>query len=307
MHALHGADPVQPLFLNCSYSVFFSAVIPMYVYTFGNVLPNTGGTVSVQIYYLVLWSVGMLVPYTIGLLVRRHKEVASEACLNWIIKPVLLLAFILFITLGLYINMYMFSVLNNAALMVGGIIPFLGFMIGGAVALICKLGKAAAKSIAIEAAIMNCIMAMVGIRFTLPQPDADLASAGAMWVLFITPIPFLLMFIFHRIKRKIMSYFEKRKMEKEQRSTMLQSFAAITHNALQLGGFSNATNNATSDNLASNPIADNSQSYDMLLLKSTSQYSTPSQLIIANTNVQTPGDRSHDRLLIDTGSEQHLG
>lgn len=213
-----------------------AGMVPLYVYTLGQVFINGAGLVIESMYYLLLWLLILLIPFIIGMAVRRRQQTISDALLNWLIKPILLLAFILFITLGLYINMYVLTVLDNAALVTGGLIPFIGFGIGGGIMLLLKQGKQAAKTLAIEAAIMNSIVVIVSLRFTLPQPDADLASASAMWVLFLTPAPFVLMFLFHRIKKKIMFNFNKKDIENEKNVTLKNSFAAITKNALQIGG-----------------------------------------------------------------------
>ena len=199
-------------------------------------MPNQTGAVTKNTYLLVLWVLVLTVPYICGVMLRKRNESLSHAFLNWLIKPLLLLSFILFMTLGLYINMYIFRVLSNRALITGGILPFVGFTVGAFLSAVTRNEKKVVKTVAIEATIVNSLAAIIAIRFTLPSPDSDLASAAVMWVLFITPSPFFLLFIFHKIKRKVMSYFEKKELEKEKQETILQSFANITQNAIQLGG-----------------------------------------------------------------------
>lgn len=247
----------------------------------GHLLPNNAGNVVKEIYYLGLWNIALLVPYIAGMLLKRRKETVSEAFLNWMMKPLLLLAFILFVTLGLYINMYMFSVLDKAALLAGGAIPFIGFLVGGAATLLAKQGRAAAKTTAIETAVTNCIAVIIAIRFTLPQPEADMASAGVMWVFFFTPVPFLLMFVIQKARGILMSYFDKKELEKEQQETILQSFAAITHNALQIGGI-NRENNNINDVVYSvdNDTGENCER--AMLLRRLSRHSDPSHVIANN-------------------------
>ena len=288
-----------------------TGAVPLYVFTIGQHIPNGAGFVVNTLYYLVFWLLGLLLPFSAGLLIRRFKQSISDAFLNWLIKPLLLLAFILFITLGLYINMYMFGVLPTNALAAGALIPFIGFGLGGALMLIFRQGKPAAKTLAIEAAIMNSVVVIVALRFTLPQPDADLASAAAMWVLFFTPVPFILMFIFHRIKRKIMSHFEKKEFEKEQAQTMLTSFAAITQNAMQMGGISTQDfqqmHASSSSGSANNPTLGNGDRKKLLLTPPASTQEDPSSVIINNCSyIENPdadmemqqNDSSHNPLIL---------
>ena len=128
------------------------------------------------------------------------------------------------------------SVLDKVTLIIAGTIPTLGFCVGGGLTLAVRQGKPAAKSVAIEAAIINCLGVVAAVKYTMRQPDSDLAVAGVLAVLFSTPIPFIGMLIFHKIKKKVIAYLENRKFEREQQETILKSFAVITQNALQISG-----------------------------------------------------------------------
>ena len=191
---------------------------------------------EVQTHFLVLCLALLLIPYVLGVVVRHIKPSISEAILNWLIKPLLLLFMILFVTLGLYINIYAMGVLDKITLTIAGLVPSLGFCIGGGLTLATRQGKPSAKSVGIEAAIMNCLAVIAVIKYTMPQPDADMACASAIAVLFFTPLPFIGMLIFHKIKKKILTYFENRRFEKEQQEVITKSFALITQNALQISG-----------------------------------------------------------------------
>lgn len=191
---------------------------------------------AVPTHFMVVCLALLLIPYTLGVILRQIKPAASEAIINWLIKPLLLLFLILFITLGLYINIYAMGVLDKVTLAMAGMVPSLGFCIGGGLTLVTRQGKPSAKSVGIEAAIMNCLAVVAAAKYTMKQPDSDLACAGAIAVLFFTPLPFTGMLIFHKIKKKIMNHFENRRYEKEHMETISKSFGAITQNALRLSG-----------------------------------------------------------------------
>lgn len=223
------------------------------MYTLGQFLPNGVGEVEVPTHFLVLCFALLLVPYIVGVILRHVKSSISEAILNWLIKPLLLLFMILFVTLGLYINIYAMGVLDKVTLAVAGMVPSLGFCIGGGLTLATRQGKPSAKSVGIEAAIMNCLAIVAVIKYTMPQPDADMAAASAIAVLFFTPLPFFGMLIFHKIKKKILTYFENRRFEKEQQEVITKSFALITQNALQISGMTpSQVNMRRSEEIANN-------------------------------------------------------
>ncbi|XP_067937601.1 sodium/bile acid cotransporter 5-like [Watersipora subatra] len=210
--------------------------LPLWLYTFGKFLRNGVGESAVATHYMVLCLGLLILPYLLGVAMRHLKPDGAEAILNWLIKPLLLLFMILFVTLGLYINFYAMKQPDKMTLAMAGMVPNLGFIIGGGLTLVTRQGKASAKSVAIEAAIFNCLAVIAIAKIIMPQPDADLACAGAIAVLIFTPLPFIAMLVFHKIKKKIMNYFENRKFEKEQQETITKSFALITQNALQISG-----------------------------------------------------------------------
>jgi len=213
-----------------------AGAVPLWIYSLGHMLENGIGVVAIPTHYMVMCLAILIIPYLLGVTTRHFKSSVSEAILNWLIKPLLLLFMILFITLGVYINIYAMSVLDKTTLAMAGLMPSLGFCIGGGFTLIVRQGKASAKSVAIEAAIMNCLAVIAAAKLTMGQPDSDMACAGAIAILFFTPVPFIGMLIFHKVKKKIMYYFENRRFEKEHHETILKSFGAITQNALQMSG-----------------------------------------------------------------------
>ncbi|KAF6031526.1 hypothetical protein EB796_010158 [Bugula neritina] len=102
--------------------------------------------------------------------------------------------------------------------------------------IVCREKKESTKTLAINSSIFNSIVVLVALRFTLQQPDADLASAAALAVLYFTPVPFVLMFIIERCRKILLSHFDRTNMEKEQKRAMLKSFSTITQNAFHMGG-----------------------------------------------------------------------
>lgn len=210
--------------------------VPLWLYSLGQFLHNGVGELEVPTHYMIICLGLLIIPYILGIIVKHFKPSVSDAILNWLIKPLLLLFMILFITLGLYINIYAMDTLDKITLIMAGLIPCIGFSVGGGLTLITKQGKASAKSVATEAAIMNCLAVVAACKLTMRQPDSDMACAGAIAILVFTPLPFIGMLIFHKIKRKILKYFQNRKFEKEQQETISKSFAHITLNALQISG-----------------------------------------------------------------------
>ena len=67
------------------------------------------------------------------------------------------------------------------------------------------------KSIALESSSFNCLIVLAALRFSLPQPDADLASSIPMWVMFTMPGLYICLAILQKVKSWIDNFIESRR------------------------------------------------------------------------------------------------
>lgn len=141
----------------------------------------------IPIYNFEIWLASIFFAYATGLVINRFRPVVADAILTWIIKPFLLLASILYITLGVYINMYVFEEIDRFEVMGAVLLPLSGFVLGFALPLLCRQKTAFMKTIALETSSLNCLTVLAALRFSLQQPDADLASTVPIWVMFTIP------------------------------------------------------------------------------------------------------------------------
>ena len=156
------------------------------------------------------------------------KDIA-EGYLNWFAKPFLLLCSILLITLGIYINIYVFNTLTVISMVAAGSFPLLGYLIGMTVAYIFRQESDYVKTIASETTISNCVLVMVLIRFSFEQPTADLASAISIFILFSSPAPFVLASFCVSVKRRVQLRCAKRREKKYRTFSIVSSLLNVTN------------------------------------------------------------------------------
>lgn len=157
-----------------------------------------------------IWLVSSFAAYMIGLLTKRLRPNVADGILMWIIKPILLLASILYITLGVYINMYVFEFVKKYALLGALLLPLCGFLVGGATAAICRQPSAFVKTIALETSNVNCLVVLAALRFSLQQPNADLAAMIPIWVMFTVPGIFVILAAVNKIRKTVLYYWRNR-------------------------------------------------------------------------------------------------
>ncbi|XP_076441524.1 ileal sodium/bile acid cotransporter-like [Babylonia areolata] len=145
------------------------------------------GSHALPLYSFEIWLAAIFLAYALGLLLNRFRPVAAEMLLNWVIRPFLLLATILYITVGVYINMYVFELINHYAVLGAALLPLTGCLLGCTLSKLCRQQTAFVKTIALETSSLNCLTVLAALRFSLPAPHADLASMVPIWVLFTIP------------------------------------------------------------------------------------------------------------------------
>lgn len=183
----------------------------MWIFVLGQYFQQTEGSKIIPIYNFEIWLASTFFSYTAGLVINRFKPTVADGLLNWFIKPFLLLASILYITVGVYINMYVFDGADKVTIVAAILLPLCGVLVGTVLSIIFRQKSSFSKTIALETSSLNCLIVLVALRFSLNQPDANLASIIPIWVMFTIPALYVILAVLGTIKGKIDRYLESRK------------------------------------------------------------------------------------------------
>ncbi|GFN87123.1 sodium bile acid cotransporter [Plakobranchus ocellatus] len=213
-------DVALSMTLNFISAIAMLVTAPLWIFILGQYFHGDPETVlsshSVPVFYFEIWLAASFLAYWAGLIIKRLKPLVADAILMWLIKPFLLLASILYITLGVYINMYVFELVNEYALLGAMLLPFCGCLVGALAAAAFRQSYAFVKTIALETSSLNCLIVMVALRYTLEQPDADLAAMIPIWVMFTIPGLYASLAICNKIKNVIRHYWDNRNGNKKE-------------------------------------------------------------------------------------------
>ena len=91
----------------------------------------------------------------------------------------------------------MLQVLLTAALL-----PYLGFMLGGLVAFVCRLPRQHVLTVAIETGIQNTGTALVLLLLSLDHPESDISIVAPITSAIFTPIPLWVAIAVLHIRRR---------------------------------------------------------------------------------------------------------
>jgi len=177
-------------------------MIPLWLFTVGtHVLYN--GEVQIPYTNILTSLLGLVVPVAIGMVIQWKKP-------NWAkyivmgIRPLMVIFFIFVFTVGVYANLYIFTLMRNKPeiLLAGALVPYLGFLFGGVVASVTCQSWKNIRTIAIETGIQNTGIAIVLLKVSLPSPDNDISIVAPIAAAIFTPVPMLVAIIGYEVYKR---------------------------------------------------------------------------------------------------------
>ncbi|CAF0850351.1 unnamed protein product [Didymodactylos carnosus] len=136
----------------------------------------------------------LLIPVLAGLLTRRYRPVMANR-VGKFLNPIGVGFLVFVLTFGVYINMYIFYLVDFKMIMACCFLPWFGFIGGAILGLITTQDKKRAIAICIETGLQNTAASIFFLRLTFPQPESDIALTAPLVISMATPIPFILMLI----------------------------------------------------------------------------------------------------------------
>ncbi|VDD80467.1 unnamed protein product [Mesocestoides corti] len=110
------------------------------------------------------------------------------------------LAFAFLVTIigfGTYVNLPIYRLMGEYPLLfpTAAALPWIGFLLSGFFAFICRRTRAEILTIAIETGIQNIGIAMLVLLYSMPQPEGDIGAVMPLVVSLFTPIPLIIAYI----------------------------------------------------------------------------------------------------------------
>ncbi|XP_059164949.1 ileal sodium/bile acid cotransporter-like isoform X2 [Physella acuta] len=186
-------------------------LLPMWLFTLGKVVYDEGN-VTIPFQNIFFSLLGIIIPVTVGLLLQRKCPKAAKMCVN-AVKYIVFIFIVFVLTVGVYANIYIFSLLNGQVLLAAALLPYLGFLLGGLVACVLRQGKVNIITIAVETGIQNTGIPIVLLRLSLMGPDKDTSIVAPVASALFTPIPLVIGILY--VQGKI--FLEKRRKKREAR------------------------------------------------------------------------------------------
>ncbi|KAL3185208.1 hypothetical protein MRX96_031082 [Rhipicephalus microplus] len=189
--------------LNLSIAMTFISTIaslgtmPLWLFTLGRSLFQEA---SLRIPFRNIFTtlVSMTLPLGVGLALQRWRPKVADVCKR-LLAPVSVAMIVYIVVFGTYANLYMFRLMSWRVLLAAAANVWVGFAVGALATRLAGLPWADVLAVSIETGVQNTGISIVLLGFSLPQPEADIASVVPVAASIVTPIPLLLLLMGQKV------------------------------------------------------------------------------------------------------------
>ncbi|GAB6019543.1 hypothetical protein CHUAL_001117 [Chamberlinius hualienensis] len=179
-------------------NVFAFATMPLWLFTLGRVI-FAESNITIPYSNIIMYVVALVLPVGIGVLIQLYLPRLAAICRR-ILGPFSVAMIIFIVVFGIYTNLFMFHIFTWRIAVAGFLVPFLGYTFGAMVSYLLRFPVPDITAVSIETGVQNTGVAIVLLRLTLPQPDADLTSVVPIGMATMTPFPLLAALLIMKIK-----------------------------------------------------------------------------------------------------------
>ncbi|XP_067944148.1 ileal sodium/bile acid cotransporter-like [Watersipora subatra] len=191
-------------------------MLPLWIYTLGATIPADEGLEKIKIPFVgILRSLAAIViPLAIGALIKYKLPRVSRVIHKWL-TVVFVLVIVFFCTFGIYINFYIFAAWDGELTLAACALPYVGFILGGLFAWICRLDWKLIKTISLETGMQNVGVCILVVQSIASNPDSDLAIILPAASTLVASWPFFIILPIYLLRQRIINK-RKAKLQEEE-------------------------------------------------------------------------------------------
>lgn len=177
-----------------------TGMIPLWLFTLGRLISDDM-QLTIPFGNIMVMLACYLIPVISGILIQRYCKRLSAVIIRSL-RPIYIIFILFMFSFGVWSNLYIFRLIRPMLLLAGCLLPYIGFTLSAVASFILRQPGARVLTIAIEAGIQNTGLPIVLMKFSLPQPDADLSIVGPIVIAMFMPLPLWAAFIVTEIRRR---------------------------------------------------------------------------------------------------------
>ena len=183
-------------------SVYVAAMMPFWVYTLGKTFFTEDFKPVIPYTSMAQVMATFIVPLLIGVFIKWKSPHMAVRILKFL-KPFSIGFMVIAMGVGTYSNWFIFKMFTPMYFLAGCMLPYIGYTLGGAAAILFRQPKDKVIAIALETGMQNIGIAFLLLLLSFPSPIGDIASIAPMASGVMTPLLPFVIFLILTIYRKI--------------------------------------------------------------------------------------------------------
>ncbi|XP_034949303.1 sodium/bile acid cotransporter [Chelonus insularis] len=202
--------------------------IPFWIFTLGKYIFDKGN-LKIPYTNIAILAFSLIVPLSIGYLIQKKVPKLSQL-LTRIMKPFSIILILFIAIFAIVTNLYLFKLFSWQIIIAGMALPWIGFLCGLVITTIFQQPRGDVRALAIETGIQNTGIAIFLLRFSLPQPAADLTTVIPVSCAIMTPLPLAILWCLRILnkRRKTKKAGSSEKLDTETLPATTSNLSTIT-------------------------------------------------------------------------------
>jgi len=161
-------------------------MMPLWIFSLGSTI-FADAKLTIPYSKIAIFFVSLVVPLALGIGIQIKWPKVAKFLVR-ILKPFAIFLILFIVIFAITTNFYLFKLFSWQILLCGMLLPWLGYLLGGGLAIILRREWEDVVAIAIETGVQNTGLSIFALRFSLAQPEADLTTVLPVAVAIMTPI-----------------------------------------------------------------------------------------------------------------------
>merc|ERR550519_827735 len=167
-------------------TVLALGMMPLWIFLMAPLL--TEGRLVIPFGQLIFSLVSLILPTALGMWIR-WKWPKAATVMGKIIVPFTLLTVLFILTVGVYINLFIFLLITWPMVAAGFLVAIAGYGVGAGLSAAFRLRLDQITAVAIETAMQNGSIAFILLKMSFEEPLGELAAVAPVAQLMITGLP----------------------------------------------------------------------------------------------------------------------
>ncbi|XP_005066849.1 sodium/bile acid cotransporter 5 [Mesocricetus auratus] len=193
-------DVTLSILMTCTSTSLALIMMPVNSYLYSRLL-GLPGVFHVPVLKIMSTLLFILTPISIGVVIK-HRTPEKAICLERVVRPLSLTLMFVGIYLAFRMGLVFLRMANLDVLLLGLLVPALGFLFGYSFAKVSMLPLPVCKTVAIESGMLNSFLALAIIQLSFSQPMAYEASVAPFTVAVCSGCEMLLLLLVYKGKKR---------------------------------------------------------------------------------------------------------